>query len=190
MSTRLRKQTTIKASSGRRGRSQAGGRARVHSPATPRNILMPVDFSAESTGALKYAGTVARKRGAEVILLHVVDWIHYVHDFGYGHVNRRRTNDPAVRSAGVRLRALGRRHYGSGQPWAAVVRTGTVCEEITKVALEMNSEMIVMPAHGRVRVTQSRSGNVATRVMHQSPCPVLTLSEPLLARSRQNQASL
>ena len=49
---------------------------------------------------------------------------------------------------------------------------------------------LVMPAHGRGRVAQSRSGNVATHVMHQSPCRVPTLSKPPLARSRQNQESL
>ena len=156
----------------------------------PLRILVPVDFSAESTSALKYVGAVAGKRKAEVTLLHVVEWIHSVHDFGYGPVNRRRTNNPAVRSAGARLRALGRRHLASGQTWDAVVRSGTVCQEIAKTALEMKSDMIVMPAHGRVRVEQARSGNVAARIMHLSPCPVLTLSKPLLARSRQTQAIL
>lgn len=122
--------------------------------------------------------------------MHVVEPLHSVHDFGYGPVTRRKPNDPAVWSARARLRALGRRHLASGQPWAAVVRSGAVCEEITQTALEMKSGMIVMPTHGRVRVAQARSGNVAARIMHQSPCPVLTLSKPLLARGRKTQASL
>lgn len=151
---------------------------------------MPVDFSAESTSALKYAGAVAGNRSVEIILLHVVEWIHSVHDFGYGPVNRRRINNTAVRSASARLRALGRRHFASSLAWDAVVRSGAICQEIAKGALELKSDMIVMPAHGRVRVEQARSGNVAARIMHLSPCPVLTLSKPLLARSRQAQAIL
>jgi universal stress protein A len=171
-------------------RRQAGRRISSRSLITPQRILVPVDFSAESTSALKYAGTIAHERGAEVTLLHVVEPLHSVHDFGYGPVNRWKTNEPAIRRADARLRLLGRRHLASGQLWAAVVRSGTVCEEITKTASEMKSEMIVMPAHGRVRVAQARSGNVAARIMHQSPCPVLTLSKPLLARDGRTQASL
>src|SRR5688572_9669733 len=130
MSTRLRKKTASKATDAWTRKRRAGGRARVQVPTTPRRILVPVDFSMESTSALNYASEVAGKHGAEVALLHVVEPIHYVHDFGYGPVRRRRTNDPAVKRAGVRLRALGRRHLASGQPWVAVERSGTICQEI------------------------------------------------------------
>lgn len=190
MNTSSRKSALAKSLDAQTSRRQAGRLESRRAFIAPQRILVPVDFSAESTGALKYAGVIARKRGAEVTLLHVVERIHCVHDFGYGPVTCRKPNDPAVRSAGARLRALGRRHLATGQPWVAVVRSGTVCEEITKTALETKSEIIVMPAHGRVRVSQSRSGNVAARIMHQSPCPVLTLSKPLLARGRRTQEFL
>ena len=182
MSTRLRKTTASKTTDTRNRNLRACGRARV-----PRKILVPVEFSAESTSALNYASEIAGKHGAKVALLHVVEPIHYVHDFGYGPVRRRRTNDPAVKKAAVRLRALGRRHLASGQEWAAVVRSGTICEEIAKVALEMKIEMIVMPTRGLIFAEQSHSGNTAARVIRQAPCPVLTLRKPLLARSRPTQ---
>jgi nucleotide-binding universal stress UspA family protein len=171
-------------------RQQAAWPASRRSFIVPQKILVPVDFSTESTVAIKYAGAMARERGAEVTLLHVVEQIHCVKDYGYGPVNRWKTNAPAVKTAAVRLRALGRRHLASAPSWAAVVRSGNVCEEITKTALEMKSEMIVLPAHGLVRVSQFRSGNVAARVMHQSPCPVLTLSKPMLARGGRTQENL
>lgn len=190
MKTSSRKTVLAKTPDATISRQQVGRLASRRSLVTPQRILVPVDFSAESTSALQYAGEVARKRGAEVTLLHVVEPFHSIHDFGYGPVNRRKTNDPAVRRADARLRVLGHRHLASGQPWVAVVRSGAVCEEITKTASEMKSEMIVMPAHGRVRVSQFRSGNVSARIMHQSPCPVLILSKPLLARGRKTKASL
>jgi len=184
MSTRIRKKSSPKAIAARTNQRRAGSRARVHASVTPRRILVPIDFSPESTSALKYACAVAGKRATDVTLLHVVEAIYYIHDFGYGPVRRRRTNDPAVKRAEVRLRALGRRHLACGLPWAAVVRSGTICEEIAKAALEMNIEMIVMPTRGLLPAEHNRPDSVAARVVRQSPCPVLTLRKPLLSRSR------
>ena len=146
---------------------------------------MPVDFSPESTKALKYASEAARKRGTEVTLLHVVEPIHYVHDFGYGPVRRQRTNDFALKKARARLRALGQWHVATAHPWTDMVRTGTTCKEIAKAALELKVEMIVMPTRGLLPADQGPSGSMAARVIRQAPCPVLTLRKPLRTQKRR-----
>lgn len=185
MSTQLRKKTRNTVRSSQNRHDWAGSRERIQTPAMPRRILVPVDFSPESTNALKYASEAARKRATEVTLLHVVELIHYVHDFGYGPVRRQRTNEFAVGKARARLRALGRRHLATAHPWAAIVRSGTICEEIAKAALELKVQMIVMPTRGFVPVEQVLSGSMAARVIRQAPCPVLTLRKPL--RTRKNR---
>ena len=158
---------------------RADNQGRVQQSAMPRGILVPVDFSPESTKALKYASEAARKRGTEVTLLHVVEPIRYVHDFGYGPVRRQRTNDFALKKAKARLRALGRRHIATAHPWTAMVRSGTTCKQITKAALDLKVEMIVMPTRGLMPADQGPSGSMAARVIRQAPCPVLTLRKPL-----------
>src|SRR5256885_9939223 len=51
-------------------------------------ILLPTDFSAPSQKALRYAKSFARRFGARLVLLHVVESVSYTADFGYGPVVR------------------------------------------------------------------------------------------------------
>src|SRR5437660_4977467 len=51
-------------------------------------ILLPTDFSASSQKALRYAKSFARRFGARLVLLHVVEQVPYTADFGYGTVVR------------------------------------------------------------------------------------------------------
>ncbi len=166
-------------------RCRAGRRTRVPLPAAhPRKILVPVDFSPQSATAIKYASQLAGVRGSKIVLLHVVELIHYVHDFGYGPVNRQRTDEPAVKHAYVRLGTLGRKLLGARRTWTAEVRSGAVCEEIAEAARELNTELIVMPTRGVATTGQAHPESTAGRVICQSPCPVLALRKPLPARNQ------
>jgi nucleotide-binding universal stress UspA family protein len=189
MNSRHRGKITGKSTGARTKRGQAGRRIRIHKPAMARRILVPIDFSRKSARAIAYASGIIEKHNGKIILLHVVEFIHYVHDFGYGPVRRHRTNDPAIRRAELRLRALGRRHFAASQAWAAVVRSGVICDEIAKTALELNVEIIVMSTHGLMPVEQVNPENMAARVIRRASCPVLTIRNPPGARSNaRNQA--
>jgi nucleotide-binding universal stress UspA family protein len=158
--------------------------------ARPQKILMPVDLASQSAVAFRQAAALAGQNGGDIILLHVVEPISYVHDFGYGPVQRQRTNVPAIRQAGGRLLALGRKHFPVGQSWAATARSGTVCEEIAKVARELEITLIVMPTRGHMPAEPIHAGNLAARVMRQTPCPVLMLRKPLFGQNRRSPENL
>jgi universal stress protein A len=185
MSTQMRHKIMNNRTSRQNVQDRARNKRRVQESAMPRGILVPVDFSPESTKALKYASEAAGKRGTEVTLLHVVAPIHYVHDFGYGPVRRQRTNDFALKKARGRLRALGRWHIATAHPWTALVRSGTTCKQIAKAAQELKVEMIVMPTRGLMPADQDPTGSMAARVIRQAPCPVLTLPKPLRTPKRR-----
>jgi nucleotide-binding universal stress UspA family protein len=141
---------------------------------------VPIDFSAESTRALKHATVLAKQSGAAVTLLHVVEPIHCVCDFGYGPVTREEPNNAIMKSVRTHLRQLANRHLGSQQPWDAVVRSGVAFTEITKAAKELRIDLILMPTRGLTNSKDVSLGSTAERVVRHAPCPVLTLRKPSL----------
>lgn len=144
-----------------------------------QRILVPVDFSRVSKSLLGYVCTLAMQHAAEVDLLHVVEPIHDIRDFGYGPVARKRPNTVALARANVRLRTLARRHLQPLLAWRAFVRSGTTCEEIVRFAQEMNTALIVVAVQGLLPLGQIK---VSGRIISHSPCPVLVLRTPLLTQ--------
>lgn len=150
----------------------------------PTHILVPIDFSTESTRALKSAAELANRYAAAVTLVHVVEPIFYIHDFGYGPVRRQRFDEGLMRHARQRLHVLGRR-YGKGcLACKTVIKCGSAFEQIAKAAEELNADLIVMPTRGFTPDRFGEIGSTAERVVRCAPCPVLTLRKPVLRGKR------
>jgi nucleotide-binding universal stress UspA family protein len=145
---------------------------------------VPIDFSTESTRALKSAAELANRYAAAVTLVHVVEPIFYIHDFGYGPVRRQRFDEGLMRHARQRLHVLGRR-YGKGcLACKTVIKCGSAFEQIAKAAEELNADLIVMPTRGFTPDRFGEIGSTAERVVRCAPCPVLTLRKPVLRGKR------
>lgn len=150
----------------------------------PKHILVPIDFSAESTRALKSAVQLASRYAATVTLMHVVEPIFYTHDFGYGPVRRQRPNEGFIRHARQRLHILRRRHVDSTLSCKVVVKNGSAFDQIAKAAEELNADLIVMPTRGFTDPQSGEIGSTAERVVRHAPCPVLTVRKPVLLGKR------
>ena len=152
--------------------------------APPKHILVPIDFSKESTRAVKFAVELASRYAAAVTLIHIVESIYYIRDFGYGPVRRRRPNEALMRHARQRLRALRRRHVESALTCKVLIKSGNAFEQITKAAEELDADLIVMPTRGSTSHQSGEIGSTAERVVRHAPCPVLTVRKPVLLRKR------
>lgn len=53
------------------------------------------------------------------------------------------------------------------------IHVGQPAEIIVRMAQELGCDLIVMGTHGRSAIAGLAMGSVATRVLHQAPCPVL-----------------
>lgn len=146
----------------------------------PRHILIPLDFSKESTRALKSAVQLASRCSATVTLIHVVEAIYYLHDFGYGPVRRQRPNEGAVRHARQRLQILRRRYVAPTLTGNVVIKSGSAFDEIAKAAEELDVDLIVMPTRGFTHHHPGEIGSTAERVVRHAPCPVLIVRKPVL----------
>lgn len=150
----------------------------------PRHILVPIDFSTESTRALKSAVQLASRYAATVTLVHVVEPIFYTHDFGYGPVRRQRPNEGFIRHARQRLHVLRRRHVDTALTCKVMIKNGCAFDQIAKAAEELDADLIVMPTRGFTHRQSDEIGSTAERVVRHASCPVLTVRQPVLLGKR------
>jgi nucleotide-binding universal stress UspA family protein len=147
-------------------------RSRTTSRLPFQRILCPVDFSESSLASVEYAQSLAAAANADLIVLHVVDWIDEP-------LTTRPIAMPEYRrelehQAGARLDALvaglsaGRRrtgHLGHGKPY----------REILGVANEEGCDLIVIGVHGRNPFDLMLFGSTTNQVIRRAACPVLTV---------------
>lgn len=148
-------------------------------------FLVPVDFSAESSKALKSAAAIAGGKGADLKILHVVEPLQVIYDCGYGPVVREKPNQTLLKAARSRLKALARRHLGSALNWEACVRTGIPFEQIVAHAKDSRADLILMPTRGATALNKIPVGSTAERVVRYAGCPVLVLPKSSVAKRRR-----
>lgn len=142
-----------------------------------KRILVPLDFSANSTRALDYAYALAKKFDAALHLVHVcevpsmmtgsmdayaiayTDWSQQMGDEAERELEKLRP-----RLAGVTV--------------STEVLFGNPARAIVTAARTNDADLIVMGTHGHGPVMHVVMGNVAERVVRTSDCPVLTVRGP------------
>jgi nucleotide-binding universal stress UspA family protein/mono/diheme cytochrome c family protein len=142
-----------------------------------KRILVPLDFSANSTRALDYAYALAKKFEAALHLVHVcevpsmmtgsmdayaiayTDWSQRLGDEAERELEKLR---PRLADVTVSTEVL------FGNPARAIV-TAAHADDV---------DLIVMGTHGHGAVMHMVMGNVAERVVRTADCPVLTVRGP------------
>lgn len=138
-------------------------------------ILCPVDFSEHSQAAVTQAEEVARKFGAELTLLHVVEPILYPVAYGLPPVAPVDYEQVARESAGKALQALVTELGGRGQKAQLRVEAGTASQRICEVAKADGFDLIVLATHGYTGLKHVLLGSTAERVVRFAPCAVLVV---------------
>jgi nucleotide-binding universal stress UspA family protein len=140
------------------------------------NILVGIDFSDSSAGAMYHAMTLAERLGAILHLVHVTPALaHFAipTDIGF--------NMPAefeeAQRARERLEHL-RVMLGAKTPVELHLRMGEPVRGILEVINELRPDMLVVGSHGRGAVMRMLLGSVSTQLTHLSPVPVLVVPAP------------
>ena len=149
------------------------GRKSVSLDRQIRSILVPMDFSASSAHALKYAASLATQLGAKITLLNVVqpvatpDFSTYplMMDNGkvIGQIKRELERVPD--SQGVDSTLIEK----------VMVRNGIPFREITLAAESLKADLIILSTHGYTGLKHVLLGSTAERVVRHSKCPVLVV---------------
>lgn len=135
-------------------------------------ILVSVDGSDSSKGAMKSAIEFQRSYGSAVTVIAVADVPPHIYGV-----------DPSV-AEGLIIEARKIVEEAAAQAEAAGVRVEPMLREgepaklIVQLAKEMKSDLIVMGSHGRTGLRRLLMGSVTERVVGHAGCPVLVTRSP------------
>ena len=146
-------------------------------------ILVPVDFSAHSERALRYATTLANRFNATMEVLHVVEDPFVSGAWSPEAVapNIPELLDDLVAAARGKLDEMKAAAIAKGARFKTTVLTtvvsGRPADSITDYAQTERFDLIVMGTHGRTGLSHVLLGSVAERVVRTAPCPVMTVRD-------------
>lgn len=146
-------------------------------------ILFPTDFSTAGQTALELATSLARDRGATLLIAHVEEppmaygggELYYGLEEPDRHQLQKMLSEvlPTDRSVAYEHRLV------VGGPASAIVY----------LAEKEGVELIVMPTHGRTGVMRVLMGSVAEEVVRKAKCPVLTVKAAPAAKPADKQTA-
>lgn len=136
-------------------------------------LLVPIDFSPDSTAALDWAIGFAKKFSAEIDLLHSYEPGRMITLYGVGfpgtlddemrHAAQKRLSEAAHRVASESIHV--REHIVREPPDEAIVEH----------AAKQGADMIIMGSRGHTGLAHVLLGSVAERTIRRAPCPVLVV---------------
>jgi len=141
-----------------------------------KKILVPIDFSPMSKKAFQYALRFAEQFGCEIVLLHVVEPVTAIAGTPLAFdIFAQPEEDTAAAKAELARLAISSRNQPNS--FTSAVRTGHAPNEITKVAKDLDVDLILIATHGYTSWRHLCIGSTAERVVRTAPCPVLVVRE-------------
>ena len=138
-----------------------------------KNILLPTDFSEPALAATKYALEFARRFGATLHLLHVIeDPVLYLPMFESYPLPSREDFEEYART---RLENWILPEDAEGVEMQLSWVHGRPFIEILQAAKIRKADLIVLGTHGRGMAAHLLVGSVAEKVVRKAPCPVLSV---------------
>jgi nucleotide-binding universal stress UspA family protein len=148
-----------------------------HKSMRVRSILLPTDFSECGNYALSYATSLARKFGASIICLHVIEPI--VPSVGYSGMTEplpiADISDQLEDSAERELPKFAECEECAGLEVEELIVHGEAASEIVRVAKDREVDLIVVSSHGRTGLGRILFGSTAEAVVRHASCPVLVV---------------
>lgn len=135
-------------------------------------ILFATDFSDCAAGAEAYAVFLAQAYGADVDVLHVLEFYPGMNpDYPVNALYL----DQLKQEADRQLEMVANRIGQSGIAVKSQQMLGIPSQQICSVAREYQSDLIVLGTYGRTGLEHVLLGSTAERVIATAPCPVFTL---------------
>lgn len=139
-----------------------------------KKILVPTDFSEHANNAILTAANIARKTGAELLLLHIIELPQEASDAiqpGYAVPEVVFFKDNAER----RLSEASLSSDLHGLTVSQVLKLGRTFNKVNEVAIENDVDLIVMGSHGASGFKELFLGSNTEKVVRTSDIPVLVI---------------
>lgn len=136
-----------------------------------KHLLAPLDGSDLAEAALPVAADLASKTGARLTLLHVLEQDAPGQVHGQRHLTRPEEAQAYLKGLADRLAAT-----GIEADWHVHLEpTSQLASSLKEHAEELAPDLLVMCAHGRARLRDWLSGNIAQQTLKQGAIPILLL---------------
>ncbi len=143
-----------------------------------RKILVPIDGSEDSERAVDFAIDLAKKYGAKIIGLHVVEHVKVPKDF-QAYAAEEGIERPTVeymrRVAEHVSDKCEKKVKASGLPCEMVIDEGPVVDKIVAQARNQGIDLTVIGTRGLGAVKRTLLGSVSQGVSAHAPCPVVVV---------------
>ncbi|MBI4930389.1 MAG: universal stress protein [Bacteroidetes bacterium] len=136
-----------------------------------KTILVPTDFSECSTATFPYAVLIAKKTGAKILLLHVLDVQGNTSDAPY--------MIAAMNTTKVRMQKLMREPILKGVEVTDAIEVGSISRKVNEAAKKHKADMIVMGTHGASGWHEAFIGSNAERIVRDADVPVLSIKNKI-----------
>jgi nucleotide-binding universal stress UspA family protein len=152
-------------------------------PRSPmKQILLPVDFSQQSSLVVPYVRAYAHHLNSKITLISAVPAIWTSAPAGVG------THAPANAAAlEIEFKNRLEKWAGSqfdGLPVEIVVRSGDPARLIIDYTHENAVDLVMMPTHGASAFRSLLIGSVASKILHDADCPVWTATHAKTQEAR------
>jgi nucleotide-binding universal stress UspA family protein len=142
----------------------AVGSAHDSEPVHLGKMLLCTDFSDHAHHASEYALSMAKEYGAELTLLHVLEDIP-------GSTDLQSATEQAVKHLEESIVPKAREACSV----KVMVRNGKPYRQIIQLALEAQTDLVIMGVRGRGALDAALFGSTTYRVIQLGPCPVLAV---------------
>jgi universal stress protein A len=137
-------------------------------------VLAATDFSDPALPAVEAGAAEARRRKADLTILHVIDLLPVISPY-YGEFLGLPPMDLGDRMSALwqaRLDACVHQFKAKG---GGLLRNGPAGPAILSAASELPAQLLVVGTHGRTGLSRVALGSVAEAVVRAAPCSVLTV---------------
>ncbi|OGP21490.1 MAG: hypothetical protein A2054_00820 [Deltaproteobacteria bacterium GWA2_55_10] len=135
-----------------------------------QRILLPIDFSEQSEKAAEYALMLARRDGALLQVMHVLNVSSDITG-----LLRPSNMRGMLREVEAGLAKFMAKHLKGYDNVAADVLSGVPHSAIVNYAKKNKSDVIVIGSHGKGALDRLIVGSNTERVLRKAPCPVLVV---------------
>lgn len=141
-----------------------------------QRIMVPLDFSEHARKALRYAVKLAEQFGSEIELVNVVTPTIYAEGivFPVAMENLELENKKHARE---QLERITRDAAVEHITWKTTVLMGSPYDEIVRLAMERQTDLLLITTHGRTGLQHFLLGSTAERILRHAPCPVMVVRD-------------
>ena len=140
-----------------------------------QTILVPTDFSENSSAGVEHARDLAREFKAKLVLCHVSPSAERLVLYGPPPAHLPKDLEDAVVEGVEKGFAEVKARFEASDDLTTVHLRGEPAAELVEYSNKNDVDLIVMSTHGRTGLGHLVLGSVAERVVRTASCPVLTV---------------